>query len=203
MAFGYYTAQAYSYLGRTVATQHRDFLVRNIVVTRCGCGSCPECTGAGSEVAARNRRRSNVPCVPWPTYEQVAQWAHSEGVESGFGVDATQNSAALQSAVMAAIDDISEDTGLPYYEVDDDGQVVFYDADGAVTTEEAGGEARVAEIPPKVELATKLHATRLYRRRLSPDGTLGSSAFGGAIRVSKYDPDVKNLLANHLRVGIA
>ncbi len=205
MGFGYYTRQAYSYLGRTVATQHKDFFLRNIVVTRCGCGTCSQCTGASAAgtVAAKNRWRSNVPECPWPTYEDVAQWAHSEGVGPTLGLDETQNPAAFQSAVMAAIDDISEDTCLPYYVTDDGGVTLYYEPDGVTETTEDLGEPKLATIPAKVHLATIIHATRLYRRRLSPDGTLGASAFGGAVRVSKYDPDVRNLLANYLRVGVA
>jgi len=194
MSFGYITRQAYSYYGRTVADQHLDYFTRNILVTRCGCGSCSSCIGGGSsEVAARNKRRSNVPWCPWPTYEEVMQWANSEGIEASRGRDETSNSPALEAALLAAIDSISDYTGLPYFVVDDAFEVVV-DVDGNKT---------VAEVPPAVHQATVMHAYRLYRRRLSPDGTLGASAFGGAVRVSRFDPDIDRLLAPYKRRGIA
>ncbi|MEM9652241.1 MAG: hypothetical protein AAGA65_09115 [Actinomycetota bacterium] len=183
MSFGYITSASY---GRRVANQHCDFFTRGILVTANN--------GTGSEaVAARNRRRSNVPHVPWPEYDEVADWATSEGVKVSLGRDGTSSTPALESARLAAIDDISEDTGLPYFVVDENDEFVLDDND----------EKQIAEVPPRVNLATRMHAVRLYRRRLSPDGTLGASAFGGAVRVSKYDPDVQNLLANYLRKGVA
>lgn len=192
MPSGYLTRKARRYLNSTTSGSHNDFFTRNILVTRCDCGSCSSCTGGG-DVAARNRQRSNVPWVPWPEYGDVAQWAHSEGVGAAMGLDETQNTPALDDALMAAIDDIAEDCGLLYLEVDESGNVAL----------DADGNHAVAEVPHKVRLATIMHATRLYRRRLSPDGTLGASAFGGQVRVSKYDPDVRNLLKNYLRVGVA
>ena len=192
MSFGCLTRRAQSYLDSTVTGSHKDFFTRNILVTRCGCGTCGSCTGSG-DVAARNRQRSNVPWVLWPNYEDVVQWAHSEGVAAGMGLDGTQNTPALDDALMAAIDDIAEDCGLLYLQVDENGDVAL-DADGNLA---------VAEVPRRVKQATIMHAAKIYRRRLSPDGTLGASAFGGAVRVSKYDPQVRDLLKNYLRVGVA
>ena len=196
----HYSQRAY---GRLSTISNRDYFERNIVTTRCGCGSCGDCTGA-ADLRARNLRRSNVPWHPWPTYEDVVQQAHSGGAGSGMGQDETNNPGWLNESLMAAIDDISEDTCLPYFEVDADHAVIYYEADGTtVTTEALGGVPKVAKVPRKVRAATIMHAHRLYRRRLSPDGTLGSSAFGGQIRVSKYDPDIRKLLGRWLVKGVA
>ena len=196
----HYSQRAY---GRLSTISNRDYFERNIVTTRCGCGSCGDCTGA-ADLRTRNLRRSNVPWCPWPTYEDVQQWATSEGALLATGEDGTANSEAMNSALMAAITKVSEGTLLPYFEVDADGVTVFYEADGVtVTTEALGGVPKVAKVPRKVRAATIMHAHRLYRRRLSPDGTLGSSAFGGQIRVSKYDPDIRKLLGRWLVKGVA
>lgn len=188
MAVGFYTRQAWN-SGRA-ADQHNDFFTRNILVT---CDPYGSSTAAADALAERNRSRSNVPWCPWPDYGDVVQWAHAEGVAAAMGLDGTSNTPALQMALMAALDDISEDTCLPYLEVDEAGELVV---DGA-------GDPVVATVPPKVHLAAVIHATRLYGRRKSQDGTLGASAFGGAVRVSKYDPDVRALLGNYLRKGVA
>lgn len=53
-------------------------------------------------------------------------------------------------------------------------------------------------IPPEVEMATRLLAARLYRRRDSPQGVI-TSADWGAVRVSRTDPDVYALIS-HLSI---
>lgn len=50
------------------------------------------------------------------------------------------------------------------------------------------------EIPSAVSQATLLQATRLYRRKDSPEGVAGSADWG-LVRVPNLDPDVKALLA--------
>jgi len=202
VAFQEWTRQAWGVsgtYGSRVADQHKDWVVRNLFLT-CGCTSFCACSAVSADEArAENLKRSNVPHCPWPTYEDVQQWAHSEGVGAAMGQDETANTGALELATLAAIDDISEDTGLPYILQDADG--VNVDADGVALAD--GVVPVLCDVPVRVNLATTMHAARLYRRRMSPDGTLGASAFGGAIRVSKYDPDVRELLANWLRVGVA
>jgi hypothetical protein len=49
-------------------------------------------------------------------------------------------------------------------------------------------------IPTQVEQASLLQATRLYRRKDSPQGVMGSPNWG-LVRVPNLDPDVKALLA--------
>lgn len=50
------------------------------------------------------------------------------------------------------------------------------------------------EVPTEVAQATLLQATRLYRRKDSPEGVAGSADWG-LVRVPNLDPDVKALLA--------
>jgi hypothetical protein len=55
-------------------------------------------------------------------------------------------------------------------------------------------------LPPAIELATRMMAARLYRRKDSPQGVIASPEFGG-IRVSRFDPDVRQLLAPFMIPG--
>lgn len=52
--------------------------------------------------------------------------------------------------------------------------------------------------PPEVEMATRLLAARLVKRKDSPQGVIASADWG-AVRVSKTDPDVYALIA-HLSI---
>lgn len=54
-------------------------------------------------------------------------------------------------------------------------------------------------VPPEVVQATLIQASRLFKRKDSPEGVLGSADWG-AVRVSQMDPDVKALV-HHLIVG--
>jgi hypothetical protein len=53
-------------------------------------------------------------------------------------------------------------------------------------------------IPAEVEMATRLLAARLYKRKDSPQGVIASADWG-AVRVSKTDPDVYALI-HHLSI---
>jgi hypothetical protein len=57
-------------------------------------------------------------------------------------------------------------------------------------------------VPAPITQAARLLAARLYRRKDSPEGVVGSADFG-AVRVSRVDPDVMALLARYAtaRVG--
>lgn len=57
-------------------------------------------------------------------------------------------------------------------------------------------------IPDQVAQACLLQASRLYKRRLSPEGVFGNDEFG-LIRVSRVDPDVQALLAPYVIAGFA
>jgi len=57
-------------------------------------------------------------------------------------------------------------------------------------------------VPSEVALATQLLAARLYRRKDSPQGVIGSADWG-AVRVSRVDPDVEALIAHLTLPGFA
>jgi len=57
-------------------------------------------------------------------------------------------------------------------------------------------------IPAEVEMATRLLAARLYKRKESPQGVIASSDWG-TIRVSRTDPDVYALIAHLTIPGFA
>lgn len=52
-------------------------------------------------------------------------------------------------------------------------------------------------VPDGVSQATALLAARLYGRKDSPEGVLGNSEWG-AVRVSRFDPDVETLIAPYI-----
>jgi hypothetical protein len=55
-------------------------------------------------------------------------------------------------------------------------------------------------VPGQVKQATLTQAARLYSRRNSPEGVLGSAEWG-AVRVTRVDPDVEALLAHYVIPG--
>lgn len=57
-------------------------------------------------------------------------------------------------------------------------------------------------VPDEVQLATMLLAARLYRRKDSPQGVIGSAEWG-SIRVSRVDPDVESLISHLILPGFA
>ncbi|NMO52026.1 hypothetical protein HH310_12565 [Actinoplanes sp. TBRC 11911] len=54
-------------------------------------------------------------------------------------------------------------------------------------------------VPDEVSQACALQAARLYRRKDSPEGVLGNSEWG-AVRVSRFDPDVESLIAPYILI---
>jgi hypothetical protein len=56
--------------------------------------------------------------------------------------------------------------------------------------------------PTEVEMATRLLAARLYKRKDSPQGVIASADWG-AVRVSKTDPDVYALISHLANPGFA
>jgi hypothetical protein len=54
-------------------------------------------------------------------------------------------------------------------------------------------------VPDGITQAAALLAARLYRRKDSPQGVLGSAEWGVA-RVSRFDPDVENLIAPYILI---
>lgn len=57
-------------------------------------------------------------------------------------------------------------------------------------------------VPNVIVLATQLQANRLFRRKDTPEGVVGSADWG-AIRVGRIDPDVASLLTPYVLPGMA
>lgn len=57
-------------------------------------------------------------------------------------------------------------------------------------------------LPVQIEMATRMMAARLYRRKDSPQGVINVPEFGG-MRVSRFDPDVRALLGPYMIPGFA
>lgn len=57
-------------------------------------------------------------------------------------------------------------------------------------------------VPDEIAQAALLLAARLYRRRDSPQGVIGSAEWG-AMRVGRFDPDVEALIAPFILAGFA
>lgn len=57
-------------------------------------------------------------------------------------------------------------------------------------------------VPDGVAEATKILAARLFKRKDSPEGVLGSAEWG-VIRLSRTDPDVYELIKNYMLTGLA
>lgn len=57
-------------------------------------------------------------------------------------------------------------------------------------------------VPPEIETAAGLLASRLYRRKDSPQGVIGSDQWG-VTRVARFDPDVEGLIAPYRLPGFA
>lgn len=56
--------------------------------------------------------------------------------------------------------------------------------------------------PAVVEQAAVIQAIRLYKRKDSPEGVLGSTEWSGPVRVTRVDPDVQALLRPLVLPGI-
>ena len=57
-------------------------------------------------------------------------------------------------------------------------------------------------VPDEINQAALIQAARIYRRKDSPEGVLGSSEWG-ALRVSRIDPDVMALTDPYRKAGFA
>lgn len=55
-------------------------------------------------------------------------------------------------------------------------------------------------IPPDIPEATYLQSTRLFKRKNSPEGVMGSAEWG-VVRLSRRDPDVWNLIEPYILPG--
>lgn len=58
-------------------------------------------------------------------------------------------------------------------------------------------------VPDVVVEATRIQASRLFKRKDSPEGILGSADWGGVANLARVDPDVQALIAHLILPGIA
>ncbi|MER5882715.1 phage gp6-like head-tail connector protein [Streptomyces sp. NPDC001941] len=57
-------------------------------------------------------------------------------------------------------------------------------------------------VPPEIAQATLIQANRLFKRKNSPEGVMGSAEWG-VVRLSRRDPDVWNLIEPYMLPGMA
>lgn len=73
---------------------------------------------------------------------------------------------------------------------------------GALEVEDEEDDPLVYIIPPTLREAALLLTSRLFRRRLSPEGVAGFGDFG-AVRVTTLDPDIETMITPSVSWGIA
>lgn len=74
--------------------------------------------------------------------------------------------------------------------------------DGALEVEDEDDDPLVYIVPDSLREAALLLTSRLFRRRLSPEGVAGFGDFG-AVRVTTLDPDIEALVTPSRSWGIA
>lgn len=74
--------------------------------------------------------------------------------------------------------------------------------DGALEVEDEDDDPLIYIIPPTLREATLLLTSRLFRRRLSPEGVAGFGDFG-AVRVTTLDPDIEAMITPSVSWGVA
>lgn len=95
-----------------------------------------------------------------------------------------QEDAVIATALAAAVDwGMRRLSGTIVYDVDADGNLLN------TFTVTYTYPADTTELPDSAHEACLLHASRLYRRRDSVDGTISWGDLGG-VRVGRVDPDV-------------
>lgn len=125
---------------------------------------------------------TGAPLVPWPTTEDVFDWALANDYAAEVGED-TSDSRALQMALNGNIAWIAGRFGLCVVDPNDADREVHVDAG--------------------VAMAVVLYTAKTYFRKDSHDGVQGSDQLGGSFRAGRYDPDAERLLANVALPGLA
>lgn len=110
----------------------------------------------------------------WPTLKEVRTELRlqPDPVEDG----------VIQTALAAAID----------YGVKRMGSDLVVDVDTGIVTRVARYPADTVDLPDGPHQACVIHASRLYKRRDSIDGTLGLGD-SGVVRVGRFDADIETL----------
>lgn len=157
-----------------ISWSHVDYFTRNIGTLISG----PLTAGTGEDLLASMRRANNADEWTWPTGDDLRRFAELDGHPEITGSDAS-NPDAVEIAVAAAVSMIARQKGLPVLAEDEDGNV-----DPSGTSPAIGADTF---------LATLLHAHKLYRLGLAPDGSWG---FGdeASSTLMAFDPVVYALL---------
>lgn len=116
----------------------------------------------------------------------MATWPSFDEVEEYIGEINTDQADVLQGSLDAAI---------AYIGWLCDGQLEEQ------TTQDTDGNYEEI-VPENIREATKILTSRLFRRRLSPEGVAGFGDFG-AVRVIARDPDIAALITPQRSWGIA
>jgi hypothetical protein len=122
--------------------------------------------------------------------------ASDQGVVIGVGTQATGIYTPPPSFSLGPMNALSE--GKPFEWV----SLPYTFATGVQDTIQVTARWGWPSIPPEVELATRLLAARLHKRKDSPQGVIASADWG-AVRVSKTDPDVYALISHLSNPGFA
>jgi hypothetical protein len=122
--------------------------------------------------------------------------ASDEGVVIGIGTVATGVYIPPASFTLGPMNALSE--GKPFEWVSLPYSFTNGTQDSIQVTARWGWPA----IPSEVEMATRLLASRLYKRKDSPQGVIASADWG-AVRVSRTDPDVYALISHLSNPGFA
>lgn len=74
--------------------------------------------------------------------------------------------------------------------------------DGALEVEDEDDDPLIYIVPATLREAALLLTSRLFRRRLSPEGVAGFGDFG-AVRVTTLDPDIEAMITPSRSWGVA
>lgn len=131
----------------------------------------------------------------------MATWPDIDEAEAYIGEVKSDQLSILEDCLAAAIDyidwrcagNIELDEGTEAVEADPE-------ADPPVEAVEAVAPAPI--VRPTLREASLMLTSRLFRRRLSPEGVSDFGEFG-AVRVSRVDPDIERLITPARSWGIA
>lgn len=181
-------------LGKTTADDRDDLIIQAIAAAsrmidqRCGRRFYADATGTARTFTAHDRHLTAGDAQSLRIDDYVSS--------SGVTVETKTSFAGAWSTVTGwePGPDNADADGMPWTEV-------VYQAGwlGDATKVRVTARWGWPSVPDDVSQAAALLAARLYRRKDSPNGVLGSADWG-AIRVSRFDPDVESLIAPYILI---
>lgn len=97
---------------------------------------------------------------------------------------------------------VAGEPGWPYMRIRAVGSLTFPVGCGRAATVEVTTPWGWSAVPKQIHEAALLRASRLLRRKDSPEGVKGFSDMG-VVRVSRYDPDYDKLIRRYVRKVVA